>query len=148
MVKIVMKKILLFFIFFQNIIASELDTNIKMITIQNFEKEVLEASLPVFLNISVSWCPPCKYMDQLFQEAVLEFENRAIFAKHYIANPEEQEILRLLFEKYYLILTGFPVIIIFDKGNYKAFFQGCPKDKEGLIKTFNDFLENIGDENI
>jgi thioredoxin 1 len=116
---------------------------VKSIAPQEFGKEVLEPCLPVFFQISVSWCPPCKILKPIFEELSVEFKDEAIFVEIDIALEENREILQMVFQNYGVIIGGFPVIFVFNQGKYMHYFNARVSSKEELTQKLNLFLEEI-----
>ena len=50
-------------------------------TDSNFEKEVLEATLPVFVDFWAVWCSPCRQIAPLFAELSREYQGKIKFVK-------------------------------------------------------------------
>ncbi len=116
---------------------------VKNIASEEFEKEVLQANLPVFFQISVSWCPPCKILKPLFEELSVELKDKATFIEIDVALEENRDILQTVFQNYHVIICGFPAIFVFNQGKYINYFNARISNKEELIKTLNVFLEEI-----
>ena len=51
------------------------------VTQENFEKEVLNASLPVVIDVHASWCGPCQQMEPIFEELEKELRDMYKFIK-------------------------------------------------------------------
>ena len=53
------------------------------ITLQNFEADVLQASLrtPVLLDVWAEWCGPCKQLGPVLEQLETEYAGRFILAK-------------------------------------------------------------------
>ena len=49
---------------------------VKEIKEENFQKEVIEANLPVLVDFWAEWCNPCLKMKPLIKEIAEEFEGR------------------------------------------------------------------------
>lgn len=138
-----MKKYFLLLLFlFTNFFATA-EHLVKNIASQEFEKEVLEASLPVFFQISVNWCPPCKILKPIFEELSVEFKDKAIFIKIDVALEQNRDMLQTVFRDYGVIISGFPVIFVFNQGKYINYFNARAPNKEELTKICNSFIEEI-----
>jgi thioredoxin 1 len=51
------------------------------ITGQNFEKEVMEADMPVIIDFYADWCGPCKMQGPVFEEVSADYKGRLKFVK-------------------------------------------------------------------
>ncbi len=47
-----------------------------MITNENFDKEVLQNDIPVFVDFSATWCGPCRKMEPIIEELAKEYEGK------------------------------------------------------------------------
>lgn len=52
-----------------------------LVTDQNFDKEVLQASHPVLVDFYADWCGPCKMIAPLVEELAKEYEGKATIVK-------------------------------------------------------------------
>ena len=139
-----MKNFFLLSIFLSKIIFSTDEQHfVKNIAPQEFEKEVLQENLPVFFQISVSWCPPCKILKPIFEELSVEFKDKAVFVVIDVALEENRDILQTVFQNYGVIIGGFPVIFVFNQGKYINYFNARIPDKEELTKKINLFFEQF-----
>ena len=55
--------------------------NVKEITSENFDKEVLESDLPVLIDFWAEWCGPCKMIGPALEEISDEMEGDVRIAK-------------------------------------------------------------------
>ncbi len=76
-------------------------------TSENFQKEVLESSLPVLVDFNATWCPPCQALHPILEEIAEEGGDFKIVA---VDIDDESELA----EKYGV--SSIPCLIVFDKG--------------------------------
>ncbi len=80
---------------------------IKTITVDNFDKEVLQADGKVLLDFWASWCGPCRMLSPVIDEIASENPD-LIVGK---VNVDEQGALSRKFK-----VMSIPTLIVFDKG--------------------------------
>ncbi len=80
---------------------------IKTITVDNFEKEVLQAKGKVLLDFWASWCGPCRMLSPVIDEIARENPD-LIVGK---VNVDEEGALSRKFR-----VMSIPTLIVFDKG--------------------------------
>lgn len=78
----------------------------------NFEKDVLNAELPVLLDFWAPWCGPCKMIAPLLDEVAAEFEGRLKVVK---INIDENEQTPVRFG-----VRGIPTLMVFKGGELAA----------------------------
>ncbi len=88
---------------------------VKHITNEEFQKEVLESSVPVLLDFYASWCGPCKALSPILEEAAAEAEG----FKVYKVNIDEQPELT----KKYRIMSV-PTLVVVNEGKLQKRTSG------------------------
>ncbi|HIQ50162.1 MAG TPA: thioredoxin [Nanoarchaeota archaeon] len=81
---------------------------VKHVTMQNFEQEVMQSELPVIIDFWAEWCIPCKIAMPIFEELAKEYSGKVKFVK---INVDESPDLALKFS-----VQSIPTFIVFYKG--------------------------------
>lgn len=56
------------------------------ITSDNFEQEVMQSKIPVFIDMWATWCGPCKMASPIFESVSESYTDRIKFVKMDIEN--------------------------------------------------------------
>ena len=104
------------------------------ITLQNFEAEVIKASLqtPVLLDVWAEWCGPCKQLGPVLEQLETEYAGRFILAK--LDADKVPEIAGQLSQM--LGTRSIPLCVMFVGGQPVDGFVGAPP--AGTIRQFLD----------
>ena len=81
---------------------------VKVLTVENFEKEVLQAAEPVLVDFWAPWCGPCRMVSPLIDELAEDYAGKAMVGK---VNIDEQEALALQYG-----VMVIPTVMIFKNG--------------------------------
>ncbi|MGE5250923.1 MAG: thioredoxin [Bacteroidota bacterium] len=97
----------------------------------DFQKEVLEAALPVLVDFSAEWCQPCKMLDPLVKELAEEWKGKVK-----VVQLDADQNPNILMQ--YSIL-GIPTLLLFKGGQLMERVTGFqPKGK--LISKLSPHL--------
>jgi thioredoxin 1 len=101
---------------------------LKNVTEDTFQDEVINASEPVLVDFSAVWCGPCKMLDPVVKQLAGEWDGKVKVVKiDADANPN------ILMQ--YSVL-GIPTLLFFKGGEIKERVTGyLPKDK--LVSKFS-----------
>lgn len=103
------------------------------LTDQNFEKEVLKAELPVFVDFWAPWCGPCKMAEPVIEELAEEYEGKIKVGKLNVdQNPK-------IAQKYGVM--SIPTVVVFRDGKEVERKIGFP-GKKGYEELIKQVLEN------
>lgn len=99
------------------------------LTDKNFEKEVLQAGMPVFVDFWAPWCGPCQMAKPVIEELAKEYQGKIKIGK---LNVDENPKIA---QKYGIM--SIPTVVIFKerkevkrqigfpgKGKYKELIEG------------------------
>jgi len=102
--------------------------NLFMITDATFQKEVLEAGQPTFVDFWASWCGPCKMIGPIFEELSKEYSGKIKFAK---VNVDENHKTPANYG-----VRGIPTLMMFKEGKvFEQVVGAVPKSQlENIVK--------------
>jgi thioredoxin 1 len=103
-------------------------TNLIAVTDATFQKEVLEAGQPTFVDFWASWCGPCRMIGPIFEELSNEYSGKVKFAK---VNVDENPKTPANYG-----VRGIPTLIMFKEGKVVEQVVGTvPKNQlENIVK--------------
>lgn len=86
--------------------------NVVTLTSQNFEAEVLKATVPVLVDFTATWCGPCQRLAPIVEQVADEFAGRVKVGKLDIDDNRD------LATRYGI--RSVPTVFVFENGQKKA----------------------------
>ncbi|OGA09741.1 MAG: thioredoxin [Betaproteobacteria bacterium RIFCSPHIGHO2_12_FULL_69_13] len=87
-------------------------TQIRHVTDDTFEPEVLKSEVPVLVDYWADWCGPCKSIAPILDQVAEEYDGRLKVAK---LNVDENQQVPAKFG-----IRGIPTLMLFKNGNLEA----------------------------
>ncbi len=87
-------------------------SQIKHVTDDSFEPEVLRSEVPVLVDYWAEWCGPCKSIAPILDQVAKEYDGRLKIAK---INVDENQQVPAKFG-----IRGIPTLMLFKNGNLEA----------------------------
>jgi thioredoxin 1 len=81
---------------------------VQNITLESWDKEVLQSSQPVMVDFWATWCAPCKMIAPAVEELAKEYAGKAKFVK---VNTDENHELAARYN-----IRGIPTLMFFKNG--------------------------------
>ena len=98
----------------------------------DFEEKVLQSDLPVLLDFTATWCVPCREVDPIVEELMVEMAGRANIYKLDI--DETPDIYKQL------AVNGVPTVIFFNNGKEEERIKS-PQSKEVYVQYLEAMIE-------
>ncbi|MDA3837134.1 MAG: thioredoxin [Nanoarchaeota archaeon] len=107
---------------------------IKNLTVDNFEKEVVNSETPVIIDFFADWCGPCQMMKPTFEAVSQEYEGKLKFLK---LDTQTESGLAMKFG-----VQGIPAFAVVNNGKEVARFVGYMGEDDFKSKI-NDALNKL-----
>ena len=92
-----------------------------VLTVENFENEVLKSDKPVLVDFWATWCGPCRMIAPIIEEIAHDYEGKLKVGK---INVDEQEELAIRYG-----ISSIPTLLLFKNGEVAKKTLGyMPKD--------------------
>jgi thioredoxin 1 len=110
--------------------ATKTTSKVKQVNDANFETEVVQSEIPVFVDFWAPWCGPCKMIGPVIDELAEEYEGRIKFVK--LNTQDNSEVPGALG------IRSIPTMVVFKGNKVVAHKVGAvPKD------ALRDMLDGI-----
>ena len=100
-------------------------------TTADFEKEVLEADIPVLVDFYADWCGPCKMMAPIVAQLAEEYDGKVKVGK---CNIDDEDGLARMYR-----VMSIPTFIVFKGGKAVKKMIGM-QDKRTLVAALEEAL--------
>ncbi|NWJ45348.1 MAG: thioredoxin [Chloroflexi bacterium] len=87
------------------------------VTVNNFKAEVVDSTIPVFIDFWAEWCAPCKQIAPIVDAFAKEYQGRMKFVK---VNVDEEQMIASQFS-----IQSIPTMIIMYRGQLADMIVGA-----------------------
>ncbi len=105
--------------------------SVKSVNNDNFDKEVIQAGLPVLVDFWAPWCGPCKMVGPVVESLAAENDGKLAVAK---INVDENKELAVKYG-----IRGIPTLVFFKEGAEVKRIVGA-QNKNQLQNAINEVL--------
>ena len=106
------------------------------LTNDNWQKEVVESSIPVVVDFTAAWCGPCKALAPTIDKLADRFQGKIKVGKFDVGDNTFNKATKLAVE---YGITGVPHVLIFKGGEARFQFEGGGSETE-LAKAIETVL--------
>jgi len=107
-------------------------SELKYVTSDTFQADVLDESLPVLLDFTATWCGPCKMLAPVIEELAGEWEGKV---QVYKIDVDQSQDLAMKYQ-----VMSVPTVMLFVDGEEKERMVGF-RPKKKIVKTVEPFLK-------
>ncbi len=102
--------------------------NLKSVTTETFDQEVMKSNTPVLVDFWAEWCGPCRALGPVLEEVAAEHSDKVQIVK---VNVDEAPELANRFG-----IRGIPTMILFKGGEVKSTLMGN-QPKAEIVKQIS-----------
>lgn len=108
--------------------------NVKDVTDNNFEAEVLRSNQPVLVDFWAEWCAPCRMMTPVIESVATNFRSRAKVVK---LNVDDNPSVTQRFG-----IKGIPTLILFKGGKEAERIVGATNE-QAVARLIEENLSSV-----
>lgn len=101
-------------------------------TDENFQREVVDAGVPVLVDFWAEWCMPCRMLAPTIDKIAGEYTGKLKVGK---VDTDKNRNISVTYR-----ISAIPTVILFKNGQEVRKFVGIPKDAE-LRSVLNDLTK-------
>ena len=101
------------------------------ITSENFDKKVINSTIPVLIDFWAEWCGPCKLLIPTIEKIASDYKDKVIVGK---INVDKYPSLAADYN-----VRGIPNLLIFHSGKVQEQLVGNVPEKQ-IVEILNKFI--------
>ena len=108
--------------------------NVREVSDESFDSEVVQSATPVFVDFWAPWCGPCRSVAPIVEELASQYQGKVKVAKINVDDSPE------VAQKF--MVTSIPTFILFKNGAQLSRIDGAPKEKLELVQWLDRFMQS------
>lgn len=106
-------------------------TTVTTLTDQTFDEAVLASAVPVLVDFTAEWCPPCKAIEPILDELATELDGRLLITR---VDVDEQQATALRYD-----VRSMPTLLVLVDGVEKQRLIGA-RGKRHLLEELSPYV--------
>ncbi len=88
-------------------------SQVVVLTAANWDKEVVESKIPVLVDFTATWCPPCKKLAPTIAALAEKYQGQVKVAKFDVGDGEFDKLQPLAKRYSHIKMRGVPTVMLF-----------------------------------